>query len=303
MRNPILLYSKYSQACRKLFELVQESGVNLADEIDLLCIDNKDVRARVLQDDRYKISVVPCVLIAYPDGGVAQFDGEHGFNWVETMLEQKKPVSPPTPPPPPPPPQQPQPPTQPLQPQPQEPFSPLVSTALSSPHDSYRQEPAESEETNSAGSKAARIKSQSIHDRKEQMMAEREAVDKTNFNQQNIPLSNRSGSGGGATAIPTRPEYHIPPSKRTELDDRLMRQGATNPETEDRYRNVEQPKRVRQNALAGEAVEDPNFFSGEVLENRLASTATASNVGKDTKARADEMARAREIDMKASSFS
>ena len=109
----VLIYSKFSQACRKFFDMM-EASPSFKEKSNMLCIDNKDARDRILKSDKLKISEVPSILRIYQDNGYVEiFEGEKAFILLSEYIAQEKPKTPPPPPPPPPPPQpvyQPQPP-------------------------------------------------------------------------------------------------------------------------------------------------------------------------------------------------
>jgi len=96
-----MLYSKYSPACKKLSDTIRDANVDPLNRLQYLCIDNEKVRKRVLGSKNIQVSVVPCILAIYPDGGVEKFDGGHAHKWVETVIEAHAPPPPePTPAPP-----------------------------------------------------------------------------------------------------------------------------------------------------------------------------------------------------------
>ena len=95
----VLIYSKFSQACRKLVEMI-ESIPSFKENANMLCIDNKDARNRILQSDKLKITEVPCILRIYQDNGYVEiFEGEKSFKLLEEYILQEKQNQPPPPPP------------------------------------------------------------------------------------------------------------------------------------------------------------------------------------------------------------
>ena len=62
----VLLYSKYSQSCNQLLSAMERFGAKIA----MVCLDNKEVRERVMKDSRLKITVVPTLLSLYDSGVV-----------------------------------------------------------------------------------------------------------------------------------------------------------------------------------------------------------------------------------------
>lgn len=95
----VLLYSKYSSLSKSLMNMIQTSGVDFTTKFSLqpLCIDNEEIRARILKNTQLQITTVPCLLIIFPDGGIEKYDGARVFEWVEGIIRQ---FAPPPPPPP-----------------------------------------------------------------------------------------------------------------------------------------------------------------------------------------------------------
>lgn len=92
----ILLYSKYSPNCKKLFNLID--SVNLEIKIDTFCVDNEKVRNQV-KTSQIGVSIVPCILLIFPNGNVEKYEGGHAFSWVENLIPppQPQPVQQPIP--------------------------------------------------------------------------------------------------------------------------------------------------------------------------------------------------------------
>jgi len=82
----ILLYSKFSPASRKFIEMLDKIP-----NFNLLCIDNKKTRERILKSDSLNIKEVPCILRVYQDTGyVETFEGEKAFRLLKTYIDQYK---------------------------------------------------------------------------------------------------------------------------------------------------------------------------------------------------------------------
>jgi hypothetical protein len=84
----IVLFSKYSLNSKKLMNMLQTTQL----EFQSLCIDNKNIRKKILESTKIKVNNVPCILIVYPNGGVEQYEGENAFKWVLTFIEKNRPV-------------------------------------------------------------------------------------------------------------------------------------------------------------------------------------------------------------------
>lgn len=95
----VLMYSKYSATSKKLMDFIQSSGVDFTTilSLQLVCIDNDEIRNRILQNDQIDITSVPCLLIIYPDGGIEKYDGPRIFEWTEEIIRKYAPPPRPTP--------------------------------------------------------------------------------------------------------------------------------------------------------------------------------------------------------------
>jgi hypothetical protein len=96
----VLLYSKYSSLSKNLMNMIQTSGVDFTTKFSLqhLCIDNEEIRSRILKNTQLQITTVPCLLITFPDGGIEKYEGSKVFEWVEGIIRQFAPPPSPTPP-------------------------------------------------------------------------------------------------------------------------------------------------------------------------------------------------------------
>lgn len=91
MNRIIILYSKYSNNCKKLMDIVRNTIINFENtELSNICIDNKDIRKKILKSKTLLVKAVPCILILYPDGGVEKYEGGTAFRWVEEIINKKK---------------------------------------------------------------------------------------------------------------------------------------------------------------------------------------------------------------------
>lgn len=90
----IYLYSKYSAYCTSFTELITNSGI---DYIIPVCIDNKDIRIKILSNNTLAINLVPCILFVYPNGSIEKYEGESCFLWINDLISKSQPVDPPQP--------------------------------------------------------------------------------------------------------------------------------------------------------------------------------------------------------------
>jgi hypothetical protein len=93
----VLIFSKFSQNCQKLFDVITRSGINFT-ALHSLCIDNENIRQRVLKNKQLNITVVPSILSVFSNGNVETYEGVNAFNWVENIIMKLRPPTPiPTP--------------------------------------------------------------------------------------------------------------------------------------------------------------------------------------------------------------
>lgn len=88
----VLLYSKFSTSCTQLISTIEHSiDFISATSLQFLCIDNDNIRKRILNNSDIEVSKVPCVLIVYSNGNVEKYDGGFAFQWVNAIIQQLTP--------------------------------------------------------------------------------------------------------------------------------------------------------------------------------------------------------------------
>lgn len=94
-QNVICLYSKFSNSSKEFVESSSDLPINF------VCIDNKEVRNRVISDPKLQITFVPCILSVFADGRLEKFEGVDAFKWLENIKSNTKqsPEQPPAQPP------------------------------------------------------------------------------------------------------------------------------------------------------------------------------------------------------------
>ncbi len=90
LQYSILLFSKYSPQCKKFIDMISNSGVNFSN-LKSVCIDNEQVRKRVLSNKQFNIKIVPSVLLIYSNGNVETYEGVNAFNWAGGIIQQFSP--------------------------------------------------------------------------------------------------------------------------------------------------------------------------------------------------------------------
>ena len=84
----ILLFSKYSENSKKILALIKDN--NLFDSLNIhsVCIDNENIRKRILNSD-IEIIVVPCLLIIKDKIQIEKFEGQELNNWLSFQIQQQ----------------------------------------------------------------------------------------------------------------------------------------------------------------------------------------------------------------------
>lgn len=92
----VLLYSKYSSHSKQLMDLLRTLPTDLLN-LRHICVDNVDVRKKILQSKKIDIKIVPSILNVYPDGGVEKYEGVTAFKLIEELIRQNAPPPQPEP--------------------------------------------------------------------------------------------------------------------------------------------------------------------------------------------------------------
>jgi hypothetical protein len=81
----VLLYSKFSNASKKLLSQLQKTPL-LLESISLVCIDNKKIREKILHDEKIKVQGVPCFIrLNEETGNFDIFEGHNAFDFFTSM--------------------------------------------------------------------------------------------------------------------------------------------------------------------------------------------------------------------------
>jgi len=85
----VILFSKYSSACKKFMDTVNTGNLNL--NFNYLCVDNKEIRERIVSSTEIDIKQVPCLLaINEQTGSIDKYEGQDSFIWVNDIIQQKQ---------------------------------------------------------------------------------------------------------------------------------------------------------------------------------------------------------------------
>lgn len=86
----VLLHSKYSPSSVKFLTML--SSINLNFDISLICIDNKQIRERILKNKEIDIKSVPCLLLISDTSRIDKYEGVDCFEWLQFYINASKPI-------------------------------------------------------------------------------------------------------------------------------------------------------------------------------------------------------------------
>ena len=266
----VLLYSKYSSMSKSLMNLIQTSGIDFTNQFSLqsLCIDNEEIRKRIIENQQIQVTSVPCLLVIFPDGGIEKYDGPHAFEWVEDIVRKFAP----------PPPSQPQEPPQPSE---EEQWRMQQAMEQQKMLDQKRKVAAEREQIRENNRKDYERQYEEGFD-----ADQKEAPPPPKRNRRRVKRREPSPS----------PEREPAPSGVTSIDD--LPSDEEDDVIADRYRSRKPVGRIRSDE--GNYIEGDDLFQGEHPDMRRAGRSTVkgnAHVGNDAKSRksVDLMAKAKEM--------
>lgn len=264
----VLLYSKYSVYSKQIIDKLSSCSEDLYSlyRINLLCIDNEDVRERIVKSKSVTINVIPTLLIIYQDGSIEKYEGVTIFNWVENLISKH------SPPPPPPPPQ------------------PPVHEYID-----YDDDDEVQEEEYIPPPQNTKQRQQSVVSRskpRQQQVQKRLVGGKGNGNGNNGKKgSGNSGRGGSRDGGGGR-------NNNTSVSDILDGDSDENTEVDndDNYNNISKPKAVIQTGNGNyDLVDDLSDFENEKSSSSSKAKTAAEKKSHDLMAAAMEMQKSREI--------
>ena len=84
----VLLYSKFSNESNKLMKQLSNTPDLLA-SLTTLCIDNKVVRDKIINDEKVKVKCLPCLIRLNDEtGNFDIFEGSNAFNFFTKLQQQ-----------------------------------------------------------------------------------------------------------------------------------------------------------------------------------------------------------------------
>ena len=76
IRIPIFFYSKYCKECPKILSVIDPN------RFLFICVDNPDIRKKIVDDDRYNIKTVPCILYFENETSFEKYENENVIKWL-----------------------------------------------------------------------------------------------------------------------------------------------------------------------------------------------------------------------------
>lgn len=84
----VLLYSKYSDASKKMMTQLQKTP-DLLNSLTMTCIDNKTIRKQIISDQKIKVNLLPCIVrLNETTNNFDVFEGQNAFDFVTTLQQQ-----------------------------------------------------------------------------------------------------------------------------------------------------------------------------------------------------------------------
>jgi hypothetical protein len=94
----VFIYSKFSSRCNQLIELISSNDIDI--QFTMLCIDDKSMRNRIINNKDLNVQYVPCILqINQLTGVVSKYEADKAFELVYSIIESLNEQIEPTPPP------------------------------------------------------------------------------------------------------------------------------------------------------------------------------------------------------------
>jgi len=85
----VVLFSKYSNACKKFMDTINNGNLNM--NFNYLCIDNKDIRNKIVTSSEIDIKNVPCLLVINEQSGsIDKYEGQDSFIWINDIIQQRQ---------------------------------------------------------------------------------------------------------------------------------------------------------------------------------------------------------------------
>lgn len=86
----VVIYSRYCNESLQFLESLEKNTETVKMDIRKLCIDNENIRERVL-GSKLGIKCVPTILIYHANGEVEKYEENTCFEWLDFIIEKLKP--------------------------------------------------------------------------------------------------------------------------------------------------------------------------------------------------------------------
>lgn len=85
----VILYSKYSNVCKKFMNDIKNAQLDF--NFNTVCVDNKQIRDKILNSSDFDINSLPCLLILNDNQtNIDKYEGQDAFIWLNDIILQKK---------------------------------------------------------------------------------------------------------------------------------------------------------------------------------------------------------------------
>lgn len=91
----IIVYSKFSNHSEELIRIIESSNLNI--NFNMLNIDNKEIRKKLVKNNTFKITYVPCIIRIDPQGVASQYEANKAFDLIYKFIERSQPPPQPQP--------------------------------------------------------------------------------------------------------------------------------------------------------------------------------------------------------------
>jgi len=85
----VILHSKYSNVCKKFMNDIKNAQLDF--NFNTVCVDNKQIRDKILNSSDFDINSLPCLLILNDNQtNIDKYEGQDAFIWLNDIILQKK---------------------------------------------------------------------------------------------------------------------------------------------------------------------------------------------------------------------
>lgn len=85
-----IFYSKYSSFSKNLLDLINSSSIKLSEiyPIKYVCLDNEDIRDRVIKDNVLNLKYVPTIILIYNNSNIEKYEGITSIEWIQEIINK-----------------------------------------------------------------------------------------------------------------------------------------------------------------------------------------------------------------------